>query len=116
MRREELYLSDIIEAADAIREFLATVGRTAFLGSNLIQSAVLQKLIVIGEAAAKLSNEFRERHLEVEWSDIVAFRNIAVHVYFSVDWSIVWVTASADVPVLRKIVAEILLSDYVSTP
>ena len=44
MRREELYLSDIIEAADAIREFLDTVDRTAFLGSNLIQSAVLQKL------------------------------------------------------------------------
>ena len=63
MRREELYLSDIVEAADAIREFLAGIDRAAFLSSNLVQSAVLQKLIVIGEAAAKLSQEFRERHL-----------------------------------------------------
>ena len=116
MRREELYLSDIVEAADAIREFLAGIDRAAFLGSNLIQSAVLQKLIVIGEAAAKLSQEFRERHLEAEWSDIVAFRNIAVHAYFSVDWPIVWVTAIGDVPALRKIVADILIRDYASAP
>jgi uncharacterized protein with HEPN domain len=116
MRREELYLSDMVEAADAIREFLAGIDRAAFLGSNLIQSAVLQKIIVIGEAAAKLPQEFRERHPEVEWSDIVAFRNIAVHAYFSVDWSIVWVTATGDVPELRKIVAEIQIRDYASAP
>jgi uncharacterized protein with HEPN domain len=116
MRREELYLSDIVEAADAIREFLAGIDRAAFFSSNLIQSAVLQKLTVMGEAAAKLPKGFREQHAEVEWSDIIAFRNIAVHAYFSVDWAIVWVTATGDVPELRKIIADILIRDYASTP
>ncbi len=116
MRREELYLSDIVEAADAIREFLAGIDRAAFFDSNLIQSAVLQKLIVIGEAAAKLPKEFRERHTEVEWSDIVAFRNIAVHSYFSVDWSIVFITATKDVPELRRIIADLLAREYPDSP
>ncbi|MCM2359491.1 MAG: DUF86 domain-containing protein [Geobacteraceae bacterium] len=116
MRREELYLSDIVEAADAIREFLAGIDRAAFFGSNLIQSAVLQKLIVIGEAAAKLPKEFRERHMEVEWSDIVAFRNIAVHSYFSVDWSIVFFTAMKDVPELRRLIANLLAREYPDSP
>jgi uncharacterized protein with HEPN domain len=69
---------------------------------------VLQKLIVIGEAAARLPRQFTHSHPEVPWVDIVGFRNIAVHEYFAVDWSIVWVTASEDVPVLRRAVARIL--------
>jgi hypothetical protein len=42
--------------------------------------------MVIGEAAARLPQAFREAHPQVEWRDIVAFRNIAVHAYFAVQW------------------------------
>lgn len=112
MRREELYLADIIEAADAVQGFLQGTGRSDFLGNDLVRSAVLQKLLIIGEAAARLPKEFRDRHAGIPWSDIVAFRNIAVHAYFSVDWAIVWVAATQDVPELRLTVAEILASGY----
>lgn len=108
MRREELYLTDIVAAADAIRQFLTGVERQAFIGNDLLRSAVLQKLSIIGEAAARLPAEFRGRHPEIEWGDIAAFRNIAVHAYFAVDWSIVWVAASQEAPMLRREVAEIL--------
>lgn len=75
MRPEALYLSDIIEAAEQIARFLRNVVRDDFLDNDLLQSAVLQKLSVIGEAAARLRSEFTARHGEVEWADIVAFRN-----------------------------------------
>jgi uncharacterized protein with HEPN domain len=55
MRPEKLYLTDIVEAADAIRRFVTEIDRDGFLRDELRQSAVLQKLIVIGEAAARLS-------------------------------------------------------------
>ena len=112
MRREELYLTDMAEAADAIQRFMEGIRREDFLHDELRQSAVLQKLIVIGEAAARLPTEFTRRHPEVEWADIVAFRNIAVHAYFSVDWSIVWVAAIQDAPSLRDQVAAILAREY----
>lgn len=108
MRRDDLYLTDIVEAVDAIQAFLAGVSREAFLGNDLLRSAVLQKLTVIGEAAARLSPEFRNRHAGIEWSDIVAFRNIAVHAYFAVEWPIVWVTATQDAPDLRRKLTDIL--------
>jgi uncharacterized protein with HEPN domain len=107
-----LYLADIIEAADDIAAFVGGMGRESFLGNNLVRSAVLQKLTVIGEAAARLSPELRNRHPETEWADIVAFRNIAVHAYFTVDWSIVWVAATQDAPVLRQRAAGILASEF----
>lgn len=50
-----------------------------FFNDELRQSAILQKLIVIGEAASRLSPELCAAHPEVEWADIVGFRNIAVH-------------------------------------
>jgi uncharacterized protein with HEPN domain len=112
MRREELYLTDIIEAADAIQNFLQGKQRSHFLGNDLVRSAVLQKLLIIGEAAARLPKEFRERHSEIPWVDIVAFRNIAVHAYFSVDWAIVWTAATKDAPELGQVVAEILANEY----
>ena len=112
MRREELYLADIIEAADAIQRFIEGMQRDDFFRDELRQSAVLQKLTLIGEAAARLPTEFTERHPEIEWVDIVGFRNIAIHEYFAVDWSIVWVAATQDAPALRREVARILAEEY----
>jgi uncharacterized protein with HEPN domain len=81
---------------------------SAFLASELHKAAILQKLTLIGEAAARLSPSFRETHPQVEWQDIIAFRNIAVHEYFAVQWEIVWATATDDVPALRRQILEIL--------
>lgn len=52
----------------------------------------------------------------MEWCDIVAFRNIAVHAYFSVQWEIVWATATDDVSVLRRQVVEILQTENLEQP
>jgi uncharacterized protein with HEPN domain len=108
MRREKLYLSNILEAADAIDKFLAGLDKDAFINSDLIRSAVLQKLTIIGEATARLPKAFKERNKDIEWADIIAFRNLTVHAYFSIDWSIVWTTAAKDVPELKKKISAIV--------
>ena len=115
MRREELYLTDIIEAADAIQRFLVDVGQNIFLRNELLQSAVLQKLMIIGEAASRLSKEFRDKHPEIEWEDIIGFRNIVVHAYFAVEWSIVWVAATQEAPELKRKITDILAKEYTSS-
>lgn len=112
MRRDALYLADIVEAAEAVAEFVAGLKREAFVGNKMARSAVLQQLTVIGEAAARLSPEFKQRHPDIEWGDIVAFRNIAVHAYFSVDWPTVWVAATDDAPALRTRVVAVLAAEF----
>lgn len=113
MRPDQLYLTDIVAAADATARFMAGTSRDTFLTDELRQSAILQKLIVIGEAAARLSAGFRECHSGIEWADIAGFRNIAVHAYFAVDWSTVWLAATEDAPFVRGQVAAILAAEYV---
>jgi uncharacterized protein with HEPN domain len=82
MRHERLYLEDMVEAADHIAEFIAGVNDEEFRRSELLRSAVVQKLATIGEAAARVSEELKSRHPEVPWPRIVAFRNILIHAYF----------------------------------
>jgi uncharacterized protein with HEPN domain len=72
------------------------------------QLAVLHLLVVVGEAASRLSPEARARSPATSWRDVVAFRNIAVHAYFTVDWMMVWDAAVGDLPLLCRQVEELL--------
>jgi uncharacterized protein with HEPN domain len=116
MRRERLYLQDTLDACDMIQAFLEGMDASAFLAGELHKAATIQKLTVIGEAAARLSRPFREAHPQVEWRDIIAFRSIAVHAYFAVQWDIVWATVTDDVPPLRRQVMEILQAENLEQP
>ncbi len=102
MRRERLYLADIIEAADSIAQFLDEADIQRFQEDEMLRSAVLHKLTVIGEAAARLPADFRAKYSGIPWPDIIGFRNIVVHQYFAVDWNLIWVTATDEVPDLRQ--------------
>jgi uncharacterized protein with HEPN domain len=87
---------------------VADIDKDASINSDLIRSAVLQKLTIIGEATARLPKGFKERNKDIEWADIIAFRNLTVHACFSIDWSIVWTTAAKDVPDLKKKISAIV--------
>ncbi|MCA1899193.1 MAG: DUF86 domain-containing protein [Chloroflexi bacterium] len=112
MRREKLYLADIVEAARAIERFLMGQDFDEFEQNEMLNSAVLQKLTVIGDAAARLPKEFTARFPDIPWVDIVGFRNIAVHEYFAIRWDIAWVAAVDDVPRLKEQIEKILRDEF----
>ena len=111
MRHESLYLTDIVQAADHIAEFIAGADFYTFEQSELLRSAVVQKLATIGEAAARVSKDLVNRHPQVPWPQIIAFRNILAHTYFGIDWSIVWRAAKNRCPVLREQIIAILAAE-----
>jgi uncharacterized protein with HEPN domain len=78
----------------------------------MLRSAVVQKLGIIGEAAAHVSEELVARHPEVPWPQTVAFRNILVHSYFGIDWEVVWLAATNRCPALRLQIATILDTEF----
>jgi len=112
MRRDDLYLYDIVEAADHIATFLGETHFQGFLQSELVRSAVVQKLSIIGEAAARVSDELRSRYPQIPWPQIVAFRNILIHAYFGIDWNEVWKAAKVDCAALRRDVTVILATEF----
>ena len=100
MRRDETYLLDILIAARDARSFVADVTQSQFCASRLHQNAVVKALEIIGEAAARISDETRQAHPEIPWADITGMRNRLVHGYFEVDLGKVWDTIQDDLPTL----------------
>jgi len=112
MQREELYLQDIIESIRAIERFLQTVEKDEFLTNDLLQSAVVHKLMIIGEASARLSDELKNRYPQTPWKQIIGLRNIVAHAYFSIDYEAIWSTAANRLESLREEVTKILQTDF----
>jgi len=54
------------------------------------------RLLHIGEATRKLSDDLKARHPHIPWPAIYATRNILSHAYFGVDAPMLWHTVQND--------------------
>ena len=103
------YLFDVREAADAIISFIAPVDFDGCSASPLIQSAVERKFEIIGEALNLLSKSDPALARQVpDLERIVAFRNLLIHGYATVNHARVWAIANELLPGLREAVSDML--------
>lgn len=112
MRSEALFVWDIVDACDAIGRFMTGKRHEAFLQDDLLQSAVLNKLIIIGEAVAHLSPGVLSSHPGIPWADVKGMRNAVIHGYYKVDLETIWETATSDVPKLNRACQQILKEKF----
>jgi uncharacterized protein with HEPN domain len=112
MRREELYVADLADNTRAIQDYLDGVSRAQWDEDRLRRDAVLYRLLLLGEIASALPEDLRKRYPDVAWRQIRAFRNLAVHRYFGVDWAVVWKIAQDEVPVLAEQVMIIMRTEF----
>jgi uncharacterized protein with HEPN domain len=71
-RREGLRLRDIVQAIETIRSHMS--------GEEFDRKtvdAILYNLVVIGEAAAQISDETRAAAPEIPWAKVVGLRNLS---------------------------------------
>jgi uncharacterized protein with HEPN domain len=104
MRRDDAYLLDILLAARRARSFVEGFTWDEFAQSDLVQSAVLVPLEIIGEAARRVSAETQRAHSEIPWAEMIGMRNRLIHEYFQVDLARVWETVQDDLPGLIALI------------
>ena len=109
MKDDRVFLGHILDAAMKIQRYVAS-GRDAFFADEMAQDAVVRNLEIIGEAAKQLSDGLRASHPDVPWRAMARMRDRLIHAYFGVDWSLVWETATTEVPRLAARVREVLES------
>jgi uncharacterized protein with HEPN domain len=112
MRREELYVADLVDNARAVREYVDGVTRERWDADRVLRDAVLYRMLLLGEIASALPDDFRDKYPDVAWRQIRAFRNLAVHRYFSVDWAVVWKIAHEEPPVLEEQALAIIRAEF----
>jgi uncharacterized protein with HEPN domain len=85
-----------------VQDFVAGMTKGQFLGDFKTQCAVLQQIIVLGEATKWLSAEFKAKHSRIPWEDIAGMRDRCVHAYDQVDLEIVWQVTQEHAPKLAR--------------
>jgi len=93
-------LRHMLDAAQAAQKSVQNETRASF-ETNEILGLALQKLIeIIGEAAAKVTQETRDQYPQLSRREMIAMRNVLIHGYFDINLEQVWKTVTEDIPPL----------------
>ena len=103
-----LFLEHIMDSIDKIETYTNSVTLQEFQEDFERQDAVIRRISVIGEASKNLPDSFKKKHVNVNWRDISAMRNILIHEYFGVKIKKVWRTVKEDIPDLKQKISKML--------
>ena len=85
-----LLVEDILESCYKINAYTKDISFEDFMEDSKTIDAVIRNFEIIGEAANKLPEEFKNTYNSIDWNRIRGFRNRIVHAYFGIDYEIVW--------------------------
>lgn len=100
MSDDDAWLLQIVQASEKAMAYVQGVDEVVFHSNEMLHDAVMLQLVVVGEAAGKLSRAFRDRHPELPWAKIRATRNVVAHSYAIVDLGRIWVAVTEGLPEL----------------
>jgi uncharacterized protein with HEPN domain len=109
MKRDTLvYLRDIIDNIQRAEDFVAGLTYEGLINDSKTSYAVVRCLEIIGEAAKHVPDGMRRKYPEVPWQNITGMRDVIVHSYSSIEYSIVWKALKTNLPELRVHVQKII--------
>ncbi|MBF0510207.1 MAG: DUF86 domain-containing protein [Deltaproteobacteria bacterium] len=106
-----IYLDDILESIQVILEYTEDLSKEEFLTSMKDQDAIIRRFIVIGEAVARLSSEFKAKYPEIPWHQMYGMRNHIIHGYEAINLDTIWDTSKNLLPRLRPQIEEIIAKE-----
>ncbi|HHG75013.1 MAG TPA: DUF86 domain-containing protein [Persephonella sp.] len=107
-RDYRLFLEDILEEIERIREFTKDVKTSEDLEQNIMLFyAVLKAFENIGEATKNIPPEIREKY-SYQWKKVAGLRDIITHEYWGIDAEIIYDVINSKLLELEEVVKNIL--------
>ena len=97
-RDDRVYVGHMVDIANKAIGFVQGVTRENFDDDELLRLSLTHLLQVIGEAARRVSPDFRAAYPQIDWKAIVGMRSKVVHDYLNVDEDVVWDTVMNELP------------------
>ncbi|MBU0690866.1 DUF86 domain-containing protein [bacterium] len=111
MPRDEGYLLSMLIAARRVMRSVTGVTYDQFRENLEKQDSVILQIGNIGEAANHVSKEFRDKHPNIQWKDIINMRHRMVHGYDLIKLEEVWKAANLSVSELIKLIEPLIPPD-----
>ena len=83
--RDAAHLWDMLDAGRTIEALREGVTREQYLGQRLLQLAAERCISIMGEAANRVSRDFRDAHAEIPWKGVIGQRHVLVHAYGEIE-------------------------------
>ena len=93
----------MLDAAKAILEHIKNKKQPDLEKNRLLFGGVIRELMLIGKAANAISPQAKAQIPSIPWKEIIGMRNQLIHAYFEVNYKIVWITVTKDIPQLVSI-------------
>ncbi|HZG39854.1 MAG TPA: DUF86 domain-containing protein [Nodosilinea sp.] len=100
MQRDLQFLLDMLQSAELIVSYTKHCSEGEFAEDIQLQDAVIRRILVIAEAARRVSDSTRQALPNIAWSEINGMRNRLVHGYDDINLSVVWNVVQAEIPPL----------------
>lgn len=97
-RPDLILLMDIQESLEKILSYTNGVSYEEFFKNSMLREAVERNIEIIGEACNAITQDFKNRHKDIEWYKPVAMRNRLIHGYFSIDIPMLYNTVITIIP------------------
>jgi uncharacterized protein with HEPN domain len=100
----------MIQAIRYIQFFVADLCFEEYLDDIRTRSAVERQFGILGEAARRISQDFRQAHPAIDWQRIIGLRNILTHQYEAVNQGVLWTIITSDLEPLKNQLESLLPS------
>ena len=100
--RDQSRLEDILSAIKCVEEYTKNLTENQLKEDRLRLHATIYNIQIIGEAIYKLTKEFKQEHPDTPWHLIEKMRHILVHDYFRINFDILWIVITEDIPLLKE--------------
>ncbi|MDY7015587.1 MAG: DUF86 domain-containing protein [Cyanobacteriota bacterium] len=100
MKRDPQFLLDMLQSAELILDYVNQCSKDDFMRSIQLQDSIIRRLLIIAEAARRVSEPKRQTLPQIPWREINGMRNRLVHEYDDVNLDIVWNVVQSEIPIL----------------
>lgn len=106
-------LQHMLDAAQKAKQFSSGMERTDLEHDDVRQFALVRAVEIVGEAANNMTDDFKIKHSDIPWAQIVGMRHRLIHANFDVDFDLLWSAIHDELPQLIAALQNIIKSDDV---